>query len=59
VLFRVTTMPADELAARLRDAGVLVLTFGPDSIRAVTSLMVSRDDMDAAVRAVGDALAPA
>lgn len=41
VNFRVTTMPSDALAAKLAEAGVLVLVRGPDSYRAVTHLDVS------------------
>ena len=49
VIFRVTTMPADELVEKLGAAGVAVLATGPDSIRAVTNLMVSAADIEAAV----------
>ena len=49
VIFRVTSTPAAELAAKLHRAGVQVLTTGPDSIRAVTSLEVNRQDVQKAV----------
>ena len=49
VIFRITSMPAAEMVARLKSGGVLVLATGPDSIRAVTSLEVTRQDMDGAV----------
>jgi threonine aldolase len=49
VRFHVRSHPAQELVDRLRAQGVLVLPVGPDTIRAVTSLMVSSDDIQAAV----------
>jgi threonine aldolase len=49
VRFRVRSLPAQRLVDRLRAQGVLVLTVGPDTIRAVTNLMVSSDDIQAAV----------
>jgi len=54
---RVTSMPAADLAARLRAAGVGVLATGPDTIRAVTNLMVSADDIAAAIDAFRQVLA--
>ncbi len=56
VLVRVTSMPAADLAARLGVAGVGVLATGADTIRAVTNLMVSADDMAAAVEVFGTVL---
>jgi threonine aldolase len=56
VRFRVLAMPAQDLVARLQARGVSVLTVGPDTIRAVTSLMVSADDMALAVARAGEAL---
>jgi threonine aldolase len=56
VRFRVHSMPAQQLVDRLRAQGVLVLAVGPDTIRAVTSLMVSSEDIRAAVVAVTRAL---
>jgi threonine aldolase len=49
VRFRVRPLPAQQLVDRLRAQGVLVLALGPDTIRAVTSLMVSSEDIQAAV----------
>jgi threonine aldolase len=56
VRFRVRAMPAQQLVDRLRAQGVLLLAVGPDTIRAVTSLMVSSDDIRAAVAVVSRAL---
>ncbi len=48
VIFRVTTMRASLLVAKLKEAGVLVLSTGPDTIRAVTHLnLTSRDIAEA------------
>jgi threonine aldolase len=52
VRFRVRSMPAHQLVDRLRAQAVLVLAVGPDTIRAVTSLMVSAEDIRAAVAIV-------
>ncbi|MGD0092937.1 MAG: low-specificity L-threonine aldolase [Planctomycetota bacterium] len=49
VFIRVTGLPAAELAARLLRAGVWTLALGPDALRAVTSLEVSRPDIEAAI----------
>ncbi len=51
VIFRVTAMPAADLAARLQDAGVRVLAIAPEAIRAVTHLGVTGGDVAAAVEA--------
>ena len=56
VRFRVRSMPAQQLVDRLLAQGVLVLAVGPDTIRAVTSLMVSAEDIRAAVAVVSRAL---
>jgi len=56
VRFRVRTMPAQHLVDRLRAQGVLVLAVGPDAIRAVTSLMVSAEDVRTAVAIIAQAL---
>ena len=45
VMFRATARPAPELAQRLNTAGVRVLAAGPDTIRAVTNLNVSVEDI--------------
>jgi threonine aldolase len=57
VLFRVRAMPAEVLVRRLQSEGVLVLAVGPDTIRAVTNLMVSSDDIETASEAVTRVLA--
>jgi threonine aldolase len=49
VRFRVRSLPARQLVDRLRAEGVLVLPVAPDTIRAVTNLMVSSDDIHTAV----------
>jgi threonine aldolase len=49
VRFRVLHLPAQELVERLQAQGVLVLAVGRDTIRAVTNLMVSAEDISAAV----------
>jgi len=56
VRFRVESMPAEQLVERLKARGVLVLAVGRDTIRAVTNLMVSAADIEAAVRAVSAVL---
>jgi threonine aldolase len=56
VRFRVRSMPAQQCVDRLRTQGVLVLAVGPDTIRAVTSLMVSAENARAAVAVVARAL---
>jgi threonine aldolase len=48
VRFSVRVMPAEQLVERLRARGVLVLAVGPGTIRAVTSLMVSAQDIETA-----------
>jgi len=55
VYFRVTAMPAGELVERLAGEGVALLG-GNGSLRAVTHLMVTRVDIDHALRAVARAL---
>ena len=45
VMARVLTMPAPELAKKLGEAGLRVLALGPETIRAVTNLMVSAADI--------------
>ncbi len=48
-----TSMPADELARGLKESGLHVNATGADTIRAVTHLDVSRDDIEEAVKIVG------
>jgi len=49
VFFRVQSMPAQQLVEQLKVRGVLTLAVGRDTIRAVTNLMVSADDIEFAV----------
>ena len=52
-----TAAQRDELVGRLWDAHVIMLASGTDSVRFRPALTVGRDDLDAAVDAVRDALA--
>ncbi len=52
VRFQVKAMPAAQFVDRLHARGVLTLAVGPDTIRAVTNLMVSPEDIDAAVNVI-------
>jgi threonine aldolase len=54
VRFRVKTMPTDHLVEQLQNRGVLVLAVGRDTIRAVTSLMVSNENIQSALRTVSE-----
>ena len=56
VKFRVRSLPAQQAVDRLRSQGILVLAVGPDTIRAVTSLMVSAEDIQAATAIIARAL---
>lgn len=56
VIFRVTSMPADEVVENLKASGVLALTMGPDLVRAVTSLMVDREAVERAIGLLGQVL---
>ena len=58
VYFRVAAMPAAELAERLNAAGVAVLATGVDTIRAVTSLEVTAEDIAQAVEVMRQVLTP-
>lgn len=53
---RVLAMPAQQLVDRLKSRGVLVLAVSADTIRAVTNLMVSAEDIGKAVAAAAQAL---
>ncbi len=55
VMIRTPRMPAEQFAERLKGKGVLALAVGSDCIRAVTSLMVSREQIDQAVAAFASA----
>ena len=54
VLIRVATLPAPELARKLDQAGVRVFAVGPDTLRAVTSLMVTSEEIAQAVKIFAD-----
>jgi len=56
VLFRVKTMPADALVAKLEAEGVRMLTMGKDLVRAVTNLMVDGKGIDKAIAVLGQAM---
>jgi threonine aldolase len=56
VIFRVTACPAAELVEKLKTAGVLVLATAPDSIRAVTNLMVDAQGIRRALAAFAEVL---
>jgi len=54
IRFQVSTLSAEELTRKLKDAGVYVLAMGLNSIRAVTHLDVSQEDIEKAVGIVND-----
>ncbi len=56
VRIRVLTMPAQQLVGELKARGVLVLATGRDSLRAVTNLMVSAEDIRAALAITAEVL---
>ncbi len=56
VLVRTGTLPAATLASELDQAGVRVLAIGPDTLRAVTNLMVSAVDIAVAVEIIGSTM---
>ena len=49
VRFRVRAFPAQQLVEKLKAHGVLVLAVSGDTIRAVTNLMVAKEDIETAV----------
>lgn len=53
VFFNVKTVQAKVLVQRLDQAGVRMLALGPNSIRAVTNLMVTAEEIPKAVEIVG------
>jgi threonine aldolase len=59
VRFRVLTMPAQALVDKLQARGVLVLPVAHDTIRAVTNLMVSAEDIREAIATAREVLAQA
>ena len=52
VNFEVPDQPAPEIVKELAQQGVAVLATGPHRIRAVTNLMVTREQVDRAVEAI-------
>lgn len=52
VIFAVESTPAENLRRELEARGVRTLTTGPKTIRAVTNLMVSADDIEVAIEAM-------
>jgi threonine aldolase len=52
VRFRIPGEDAQRIATALRDRGVLLLPIGPESFRAVTHLMITRENIDAALAAL-------
>ncbi|MCX6885455.1 MAG: aminotransferase class I/II-fold pyridoxal phosphate-dependent enzyme [Verrucomicrobia bacterium] len=56
VMMRVKGRPAAALASQLNEAGVRLLALGPDTLRAVTNLMVSRDQIPLALEIFGNVL---
>lgn len=56
VIFTLAGMGAEEFAALMREKGVLVHAIGPNRIRLVTHLDVSREEITEAIRAFGEAL---
>jgi threonine aldolase len=56
VLIRVRSMPAQQLVQQLQAQGVLVLAVGPETIRAVTNLMVSAEDIKRAVAVAAEVM---
>jgi len=57
VYFDVPALPAADLADRLTAAGVWVLPTAAHTLRAVTSLEVSAEDIEGAIKAIGHVLA--
>lgn len=59
VRFRTPGKPASAIAAALRERGVLLFATGTESYRAVTHLMVSAADIEAAGQAIAEVLSRA
>lgn len=55
VRFTTTKLPAQDLVEKLRQLGVLVLPVGSRTIRAVTNLMVTAQDIELAAQAISAA----
>ncbi|MBN1844352.1 MAG: low-specificity L-threonine aldolase [Sedimentisphaerales bacterium] len=56
VLIRLTDRPADRLAVELEQAGLRMLAVGPDTLRAVTHLDVSAEQIEEAIGILHDTL---
>ena len=54
VIFHTSVMLAQTLAERLLEKGVAILPIGPNSLRAVTNLMVSRKQVQQAISLIKD-----
>ncbi|NEQ24022.1 MAG: low specificity L-threonine aldolase, partial [Microcoleus sp. SIO2G3] len=57
VIFHTKTVSARSIAERLAAKGVAVLAIAPNSLRAVTSLMVDRAQVEQAARLVEESIA--
>ena len=57
VFFRLTSMTAAELTAKLKERNVLLSPFGSHVIRAVTHLEIASEQIDAALEVFGEILA--
>ena len=57
VFFRLTSLPAAQFEKTLHERGVGVLALGEDTIRAVTNLMVTGEDIDRAIEIIQKAAA--
>ncbi|GAF69357.1 unnamed protein product, partial [marine sediment metagenome] len=49
IIFRVTSMTAAQLAEKLHNAGVYVLATAPDTIRAITHLDITSEQINQAI----------
>lgn len=56
VRFAVRVLPAEEFAQRLKARGVWVIAVGRDTIRAVTNLMVTAEDIESALGQISAAV---
>jgi threonine aldolase len=56
VLIRVRPMPAQQLVQQLQERQVLVLAVGPDTIRAVTNLMVSAEEIQRGLAIISEVM---
>ena len=58
VRFKVTSLPAAEFAERLFAKGLRVLPAGPDGIRAIPYLNISREQILEAIEIIRNVLSP-